>query len=73
VRYVSKPLEFAKGKNVIELGCEAEVADVLAKVCKAPELCELDALIGQQREFVRLNDTRLETILQAKYGIFPDA
>jgi hypothetical protein len=30
VHYGSKPLEFAKGKNAIELGSEAEVADVLA-------------------------------------------
>ena len=35
VRYGSKPLEFAKGKNAIELGSEAEVADVLAKVREA--------------------------------------
>ena len=42
-------------------------------MCKAPELCELDALIGQQREFVRLNGTRLETILKAKYRTFRDA
>ena len=34
VRYGSKPLEFAKGKNAIELTTEAEVADVLAKVRK---------------------------------------
>jgi len=27
VRYGSKPLEFAKGKNAIELANEAEVAD----------------------------------------------
>ena len=31
MRYGSKPLEFAKGKNAIELANEAEVADVLAK------------------------------------------
>ena len=30
VRYGSKPLEFAKGKNAIELASEAEVADALA-------------------------------------------
>ena len=30
VRYGSKPLEFAKGKNAIELGSETEVADVLS-------------------------------------------
>ena len=30
MRYGSKPLEFAKGKNAIELGSETEVADVLS-------------------------------------------
>ena len=33
VRYGSKPLEFANGKNTIELASEAEVADVLALRC----------------------------------------
>ena len=32
VRYGSKPLEFGKGKNAIELANEAEVADALDKV-----------------------------------------
>ena len=53
VRYGSKPLEFAKGKNAIELGSEAEVADVLAKVREAAELGELDALIEKQAQFGR--------------------
>ena len=53
VRYGSKPLEFAKGKNAIELGAEAEVADVLAKVREAVELGELDALIEKQAQFGR--------------------
>ena len=53
VRYGSKPLEFAKGKNAIELGSEAEVADVLAKVREAAELGQLDALIEQQARFGR--------------------
>ena len=53
VRYGSKPLEFANGKNAIELGAEAEVADVLAKVREAVELGELDALIEQQARFGR--------------------
>jgi len=44
VRYGNKPLEFAKGKNAIELATEAEVADVLAKVREAVEYGELDAL-----------------------------
>ncbi len=41
VRYGSKPLEFAKGKNAIELASEAA------------ELGELDALIEQQAKFGR--------------------
>ena len=53
VRYGSKPLEFAKGKNAIELASETEVADVLAKVREAAELGELDALIEQQAQFGR--------------------
>jgi hypothetical protein len=44
--YGSKLLEFAKGKNAIELATEAEVADVLAKVREAVENGELDSLIG---------------------------
>ena len=53
VRYGSKPLEFAKGKNAIELATEAEVADVLAKVREAAENGELDALIEKQAQFGR--------------------
>ena len=53
VRYGSKPLEFTKGKNAIELGSEAEVADVLTKVREAAEHGELDTLIEQQAQFGR--------------------
>ena len=53
VRYGSKPLEFAKGKNAIELTSEAEVADTLRKVREAAELGELDAPIEQQTPFGR--------------------
>ena len=52
VRYGSKPLQFAKAKNAIELASEAEVADTFRKVRKAAELGELDALIEQQAQFV---------------------
>ena len=51
VRYGSKPLEFAKGKNAIELANEAEVSDVLVKMKEAAELGELDALIEKQAQF----------------------
>ena len=53
MRYGSKPLEFAKGKNAIELVSEAEVADVLGKAREAAEIVELDALIEQQAQFGR--------------------
>ena len=53
VRYGSKPLEFAKGKNAIELAGKAEVADTLFKVRETAELGELDALIEQQALFGR--------------------
>lgn len=53
VRYGSKLLEFAKGKNAIELSSEAEVVDVLSKVRDAVELGELDTLIEQQAQFGR--------------------
>ena len=53
VRYGSKPLEFAKGKNAIELASEAEVADTLRKLRGPAELGELDVLIEQQAQFGR--------------------
>ena len=53
MRYGSNPIEFAKGKNAIELATAAEVADVLTKVREAVELGELDALIEKQAQFGR--------------------
>ena len=53
MRYGSKPLEFAKGKNAIELGSEEEVADALAKVREAAEQGELYALIEKQAQYGR--------------------
>ena len=53
VRYGSKPLEFAKGKNAIELASETEVSDVLVKVREAVELGEFDALLEKQAQFGR--------------------
>ena len=52
-RYGSKPLEFAKGENTIEVSSEAEANDVLRKVREAAELGELDVLIEQQAQFGR--------------------
>jgi hypothetical protein len=53
VRYGSKPLEFAKGKNAIELASEADAVDTLRKLREAAELGELDVLIEQQAQFGR--------------------
>ena len=53
MRYGSKPLEFAKGKNAIELASEAEVDNTLRKVREAAELGELDAPKEQQSHYGR--------------------
>ena len=53
IRYGTKPLEFAKGKNAIELDSEADVAETLRKVRDAVDAGELDALIEQQAQFGR--------------------
>ena len=53
VRYGNKTLEFAKGKNAIELASEADVADTLRNLREATELGELDVLIEQQVQFGR--------------------
>ena len=51
--YGSKPLEFAKGKNAIELSKEAELAEGIRKVREATELGELEVLIEPQAQFGR--------------------
>ena len=48
-----KPLEFAKGKNAIELTSEAKVTNILNKVREAAVLGQSDALIEQQAQFDR--------------------
>ncbi len=45
VRYGSKPIEFAKGKNAIELDSEEQVAATLLKVKEAVNAGEFDKLI----------------------------
>ncbi|MFC1779101.1 DUF6641 family protein [Thermodesulfobacteriota bacterium] len=45
VRYGSKPIEFAKGKNAIELDSEEQVAATLFKVKEAVQAGEFDVLI----------------------------
>ena len=53
VRYGSKPLEFAKGKNAIELADESAVSETLIKIKEAADKGELDPLIEQQAQFGR--------------------
>ena len=48
VRYGSKPVEFAKGKNAIELDSEEQVAATLLKVKEAVHAGEFDKLIDAQ-------------------------
>jgi len=48
VRYGSKPIEFAKGKNAIELDSEEQVAATLLKVKEAVSAGEFDKLIAAQ-------------------------
>ena len=45
VRYGNKPIEFAKGKNAIELDSEEQVAATLLKVKDAVNAGEFDKLI----------------------------
>ena len=53
MRYVSKPLEFTKGKNAIEISGDAEANVMLRKMRDATELGELDALIEEQAQLGR--------------------
>ena len=53
LRYGSKVLDFAKGKNAIEVASEAELVSVLEALKKACELGELDAQMTTASEAVR--------------------
>ena len=53
LRYGSKVLDFAKGKNAIEVSTEAELVSVLEALKKACELGELDAQMTTASEAVR--------------------
>ena len=48
VRYGSKAIEFAKGKNAIELDNEEQVTSTLLKVKEAVQAGEFDKLIANQ-------------------------
>ena len=48
IRYGSKPIEFTKGKNAIELDSEGQVAATLLKVKEAVQAGEFDELMAAQ-------------------------
>ncbi|MCV2875525.1 hypothetical protein OE810_04560 [Rhodobacteraceae bacterium XHP0102] len=54
VRYGSKPIEFSKGKNAIELNGEDDVITVLTQIKDATENGELDAVLEKQAQFGRV-------------------
>ena len=53
LRYGTKVLDFAKGKNAIEVASEAELISVLETLKKAVESGELDAQMATASEAVR--------------------
>lgn len=53
VRYGSKPIEFAKGKNAIELSSASEIAPTLAAISDAVMNGELDAALAVSSAFGR--------------------
>ena len=53
IRYGSKPIQFAKDKNAIELENEEQVAATLLKVKEAVQAGELDKLIEQHAQYGR--------------------
>jgi len=54
VRYGSKPLELAKGKQAIKLASNDDVAKTLRVIAEAVEAGELDAIIEQQASMPKL-------------------
>ena len=48
IRYGSKPLELAKGKNAVEIASESELVSTLEQIRDAVEQGELDELIEAQ-------------------------
>ena len=63
IRYGSKPLELAKGKNAVEIASEAELVPTLEQIRAAVEQGELDELIEAQAACRnRVNTIRAEKL-----------
>lgn len=55
IRYGSKPLELAKGKQAIKLASNDDVVKTLKVIAEAVEAGELDSIIEQQTGMPKLN------------------
>ena len=53
IRYGSKPIQFAKDKNAIELENEEQIAATLLKIKEAVQAGELDELIEKHAQYGR--------------------
>ena len=63
IRYGSKPLELAKGKNAVEIASEAELVGTLEQIRDAVEQGELDELIEAQAAWRnRVNTIKAEKL-----------
>ena len=63
IRYGSKPLELAKGKNAVEIASEAELVGTLEQIRAAVEQGELDELIEAQAAWRnRVNTIKAEKL-----------
>jgi hypothetical protein len=63
IRYGSKPLELAKGKNAVEIASEAELVGTLEQIRAAVEQGELDELIEAQAAWRnRVNKIKAEKL-----------
>ena len=61
MRYGSKPLELAKGKNAVEIASQSELVSTLEQIQTAVKQGEFDELIEQQKAWRnRVNTIKAE-------------
>ena len=66
IRYGSKPLELAKGKNAVEVASESELVSALEQIRAAVEQGEFDELIEQQKAWRNRVNTTMGVKLDSK-------